>query len=65
MANEIVLIDKRLDQLLTESPTVAIQLIAQEYQISVNEPAKILVYVENAVQLLGLSRLGGGQEKHE
>jgi hypothetical protein len=39
MVSEVVSIDKRLDQLLTERPSEAIRLILQEYQIAYTQQA--------------------------
>lgn len=51
MVNEVVSIDKRLDQLLTEQPSEAIRLIMQEYQIAYSQQAFVAALVAKLVTL--------------
>jgi hypothetical protein len=51
MVSEIVVIDKRLDQLLVESPAEAIRLILQEYQIAYNQHAFVAALASKLVVL--------------
>jgi hypothetical protein len=51
MVNEIVVIDKRLDQLLAESPAEAIRLILQEYQIAYNQQEFVAALAAKLVTL--------------
>lgn len=52
MANEIVVIDRRLDQILAEHPSTAIQQLLEEYRIAYSKQAFVAALAAKLVLTL-------------
>ncbi|WP_168189820.1 hypothetical protein [Herbaspirillum sp. VT-16-41] len=51
MANDLVVIDSKLDRFLESPPSEAIRLIVQEYQIAYDRPAFVMAMAAKLVVL--------------
>ncbi len=49
MANELIMVDRRIDQLLTQSVADSIALLSQEYQITSDKHLFVLALIAKLV----------------